>query len=282
MVYAMGVFVSVKNLVIIILIFGAGLGAGHFLFAAEDKGTSKPDLATQNVASVGGVNAAVDEAAVRRIVEAYIKENPTVIMQSVNDFQQNGQVNQLEARAEPYLAALQETAGSGIIGDVDAEVKIIEFFDYQCPHCKANYGVLQRLLAEDKTIALMPKFLPILGDGSENDMSLYAARAAEAARMQGQFAPFHEALMQSKLPLSRAGVQQIAASVGLDVERLKLDIAGEQVAKVVAQSRAIADEIGVSAAGTPAYIIGGKVMIGAAPDSYERLKAMVEAARHSD
>jgi len=271
---------SFKAFIVTVFVFAAGLGAGYFIFAAEG---NVPMPAVQTAvavpASVQSEAIITDEAAVRRIVEAYIKENPVVIMQSVNDFQQNGQLRQIEARAEPYLAVLQKTEGSAVVGADSAQVKIIEFFDYQCPHCKANYGVLQQLLAEDSSVALMPKYLPILGDGSDNDMSLYGARAAEAARLQGKFVPFHEALMQSQLPLSRESVEAVALRVGIDIIRFNHDVRSEQVAEAIAASRAIADEIGISQAGTPGYIVGGKVMIGAAPDSYDRLKAMIEAAR---
>lgn len=273
---------SLKTFLVICVVFVGGLGAGYALFApaAEYQPVPEQSLAAVPVetAHVG----AMDEAEVRRIVEAYIRENPVVIMQSVSEYQQFGQLREMAARAEPYMAMMQETDGAGVVGRTDAAVKIIEFFDYQCPHCKANYSVLQRLLDEDQSVALMPKYLPILGDGSDNDMSLYAARAAEAARLQGKFAPFHEAMIESQLPVSREGVLQIAEAVGLDTERWLSDLASPEVAQVINESRALADEIGISQAGTPGYIIGGQVMIGAAPDSYERLKAMIEAARPAE
>jgi len=270
--------VSVKNFLIILVVFAAGIGAGAFYQGSDTK--PAPIDAGQSVSLAPAFkDAALDETAVRRIIEAYIKENPVVIMRSVDDYQRGGSMRQIEAQAEPYLATLQKTEGAPILGDTEAEVKIIEFFDYQCPHCKANYGVLQRLLKEDPTVALMPKFLPILGDGSENDMSLYSARAAEAARLQGKFATFHEALMASSLPISPENIAQIAASIGLNVPQLVRDLSSDAVGRTVAEARQLADEIGISQMGTPGYIIGGKVMIGAAPDSYERLKAMIEAAR---
>ena len=273
----LGVGMDAKTIASFFAIFAGGLVAGYLAFGANSPDAEKP-IAAASVAAAGPI----DEASVRRIVEAYIIENPAVIMRSVDDYQRGGSMLQIEAQAQPYLAALLKPEGAGILGDPDAEVKIIEFFDYQCPHCKANYGVLRRLLAEDPTVALMPKFLPILGDGSENDMSLYSARAAEAARLQGKFAAFHEALMASRIPLSREGISGVAESVGLDVPKMVQDITSEQVVRVVAEARAVADEIGISQMGTPGYIIGGKVMIGAAPDSYERLKAMIEAARTGD
>lgn len=272
---------SFKAIVAVVFVFVAGLGAGYLVFGAQ----SVPPVVAEDTAAPVAESltvpapATMDEAEVRRIVEAYIKENPVVIMQSVSEYQQFGQLREMAARAEPYLEMLQATENAGIVGDAAAEVKIIEYFDYQCPHCKANYTVLARLLAEDKTVALMPKYLPILGDGSENDMSLYGARAAEAARLQGKFAAFHEAMIQSELPISREGVDVIAARVGLDVARLHRDMASPAVERAISDSRALADEIGISQAGTPGYIIGKQVMIGAAPDSYERLKAMIEAAR---
>lgn len=272
-----GSVVQAKHFLAFIVVFLGGLGAGFVFFGAGDEGGSVRSSAPASEAA----GAALDEAGVRRIVEAYIVENPVVIMRSVEDYQRNGFLRDIEARAEPFIDHLESLEGAARLGAAAPEVTIVEFFDYQCPHCKANYPVLERLLAEDPTIALLPKHLPILGDGSENDMSLYAARAAEAARLQGKFAPFHAGLMARETPLTRESVLAVAQDIGLDTAAFLAAIESPEVAAVVAQSRDIAADIGVMNAGTPGYIVGGKVMIGAAPDAYERLKAMIEEARQA-
>ena len=266
--------------------FALALGAGVVFIAGytvaglktASPAGSTPESATEALPRAGA--AMVDEAAVRRIVEAYIKENPVVIMQSVNDYQQFGFTRQIAAQALPYRKMLEDTTGVPVVGDAGAEVKIIEFFDYRCPHCKSNYPVLKRILAEDPTVVLVPKQLPILGDGGPDDMSRYAARAALAAHMQGKFAAMHEALLASPVPLSRQTILATAASIDLDITKLEADMTSADVEKQLQASLTIANEAGFAQAGTPGYMIGGEVSIGAGDDAYERLKAMIEAARN--
>lgn len=272
---------SAKGFLAFFIVFVAGLGAGYAVFGVSATSQTAPAQVAENNTTLTSTRA-MNEAEVRRIVEAYIIENPTVIIRSVDDYQRNGFVRDMEQRAVPFLAHLETMEGAAQMGAEAPEVKIIEFFDYQCPHCKANYPVLERLLAEDPTITLLPKHLPILGDGSENDMSLHAARAAEAARLQGKFPEFHHGLMGREAPLTREAIAAVAAEVGLDMDAFNRDIASEAVATAVAESRSVAEDIGILNAGTPGYIVGGKVMIGAGPDSYDRLKAMVEEARGAD
>lgn len=259
-------------------VFAIGIGSGYVFFG----NTQQPEIGLTTTHSKTAELTMLTESDVTALIHDYIAANPQEIMQSIDDFQRNGFTRQIENQVAPFLATLENTDGVPIIGTYDSDVKIIEFFDYQCPHCKANYSVLHRILEEDKSVALMPKYLPILGDGSENDMSLHAAHAAEAARLQDKFSAFHEALMMSQLPVSRESVLTAALSANLDIERFQSDLQSSPVREKVSQSRKLADEIGMSRAGTPGYIIGGKIMIGAAPDSYDRLKTMIAAARLSD
>lgn len=224
-------------------------------------------------------NGQAAEAQVRRIVEAYIRENPQVILQSVQEYQRYGATRQIAETAEPYRAALQATEGVPLIGNPDASVKIVEFFDYRCPYCKTGYPVLRRILDEDPDVVLLPKQLPILGDGSDDDISRFAAKAALAAHRQGKFAPMHEGLISSEVPLTKDEVRAIAAGVGLDLAQLEADMAGDAVEEVLAESLSVAEAAGFLQAGTPGYYIGGEVMIGAGVDAYDRLRAMIDTAR---
>lgn len=268
---------DVKSAVSIGLVFVGGLGGGYVL-RGDMSASGAPAVAAKG--SGDGGSSGLTEAQVNKLVEAYILKNPTVIMASVDDYQRNGFLRQIEGQVAPFVEVLEDTTNVAMMGAADPAVKIIEFFDYQCPHCKANHEVLNQLLADDPTIALLPKHLPILGDGSADDMSLYAAMAAEAARLQGKFEPMHRALMDRQVPLSRETINASAQAIGLDMDRFYKDAASDAVRQTVERSRDLATEIGIAQAGTPGYIVGGKVMIGAAPDSYDRLRKMVEEARN--
>ncbi len=59
-----------------------------------------------------------------------------------------------------------------VIGNVDAEFTIVEFFDYQCPYCKQIRPVVEQVVKEDGKIRLVLKDWPIFGDTSR-DWSKY-------------------------------------------------------------------------------------------------------------
>ncbi len=219
------------------------------------------------------------DARMRAIVEQYIKENPKVILDAVNDYQRFGYLREIAARAEPYRDTLEDTARGPVMGDPAATVKIIEFFDYRCPHCRTNYPVIERILNEDPSVVLVPKLLPILGDGGEDDMSRFAAKAALAAHAQNKFGIMHKSLMESDIPISRNSVMAIARDIGLNMDQFKADMESDDVRETLAETFSLAEDTGFLRAGTPGYLIGGEVVIGAGADAYDRLRGMIDRAK---
>jgi protein-disulfide isomerase len=73
--------------------------------------------------------------------------------------------------------AMLESPGSEPVGAADADVTIVEYFDYNCPYCKKMAPAFEELLSEDHRVRIVYKDWPILGD-----VSVYAAKAALAAQ----------------------------------------------------------------------------------------------------
>src|SRR5277367_6114552 len=97
-----------------------------------------------------------------------------------------------EPRKAPaaVVSALAQPPIMPAAGAKDADVTIVEFFDYNCPFCKKTAPELQKLLHTDPKVRILYKEWPIFGDVSE-----YAARSALAAHWQGKFLIAHEALI---------------------------------------------------------------------------------------
>ncbi len=102
---------------------------------------------------------------------------------------------------------------------------IIEFFDYQCPFCKAAEPRLRKLVKEDGNIRHVIKDFPIL-----SPVSLIAARAALASVNQGKHEPFHQAMMDHRGQLTEERVWKLAEDVGLNVARLKEEMEAPEIA----------------------------------------------------
>ena len=118
--------------------------------------------------------------------------------------------------------------GTYVLGNPNGDVTIVEFFDYNCPYCKAIEPRVQALLKADPRVKLVVKEFPIL-----TPQSLVASKAAMASARQGKYAAFHQALMLNKGNLTEAQIFETAKRVGLDVARLRRDMVSPAVMEAV-------------------------------------------------
>ena len=156
----------------------------------------------------------------------------------------------LEARADLLSSPLTPHSG-----DAGSAVTLIEFYDYQCSPCKANYPELEQVRATEANVRVVYGQLPIYGSHS-----IMAARAAIAAHRQGLFDAYHAALMTANTPLTMDSLYTTATNVGLDVNRLRADMLDPQILQYLGEIRLLAESLGVT--GTPAFIIGDAMLSG--------------------
>lgn len=160
-----------------------------------------------------------------------------------------------------------------IRGSPDAEVKVEEFGDFQCPSCAALSPALNQ--CEQKyhgKVCVVFRHFPLV----DHRHAQSAARAAEAAGLQGRFWEMHDLLYGSQLIWTRAAdarelFNQFAKSIGLDVERFKIDIESDQVKARIAADQQRAASLGVNQ--TPAIFINDERL----PDSSLNQKALQES-----
>jgi protein-disulfide isomerase len=146
--------------------------------------------------------------------------------------------------------ALAQDPALPVIGNPNADVTIVEFSDYNCPYCKAMEPRLAALLKADRKVKLVMMEFPIL-----TPASMTGTRAALAAMNQGKYAAFHQALMRFEGNVTDADVFDVAKSVGLDVARLKKDMAAPRIADRIIANYNLAR--GIRVVQTPAVIVGG-------------------------
>lgn len=212
---------------------------------------------------------------VREIVRQYLIENPEVLVEAMQvlDERQQAAVEQAQKEAlKTHAEQIFNDPGSPVLGNPDGDVTLVEFFDYQCGYCKAVYPAVMKAAAEDKGLRVVMKEYPILGPES-----LYASRAALASREQGKYAEFHAALMAHKGKLEEATVDDIARKTGLDLAKLKADMAGAAVEDQIGTTMALARALGIR--GTPAFVVGETLLPGAVP--LERLKQEIAKVRQA-
>lgn len=162
-----------------------------------------------------------------------------------------------------------------VSGNPAGDLTVVEYFDYQCGYCRAVHADIRALLAEDGDLRLVHKDWPIFGEASE-----YAARAALAAKWQGRYAQAQHALMTLPGRLDRERVRAALAAAGIDLQRLDRDLEANarEIGRLLRHADDEATAIGLD--GTPGFLIGGAVFVGAM-DLATLRRLVAEARRHA-
>lgn len=181
-----------------------------------------------------------------------IIENPEIVMQAVAILQER-EAAAAEAQAEAAIAdsrdTLERDPNAPVGGNPDGTVTVVEFFDYNCGFCRRAGPEIDALLAADTDVRVVYREWPILSEGS-----VFAARAALAAREQGKYDAMHKALMTASSRLDERSVMQIAAGLDLDADKLRADMESAAVNEHLQTTRALAESLGFT--GTPSFVIG--------------------------
>lgn len=227
---------------------------------------------TPPTASRGGEApfSALQKNDIRNTVREYLLENPTVIVEALEILQAQQQRTTQQHNSGAITANMDQLVNSRrdpFIGNPDASVTVVEFFDYQCPYCKRMAQDLAKIASEDPDVKIIFKEFPVFGTEST-----LATRAALAAAKQGKYLEFHLALMDLRGAPSETAVFRVASRLGLDLERLRRDMQSQSIETQIQTNYRLAQEIGVR--GTPAFIVGDQLIPGAMdPDSMRQLIA---------
>ena len=216
------------------------------------------------------------KAAIEKLVRDVLISNPEILVDAMRALEAKQQAQAAEAGRAAIAANAQELLNDGhsfVAGNPKGDVTIVEFFDYRCGYCKQVHPSLQALLKEDGKIRLVLKELPVLGPES-----VTASRAAMAALEQdkrGKYYAFHNAMMGFRGQLSEAEIYRMAGEAGLDVKKLKADMALPKVEQALRSNLVLADRLGIQ--GTPGFVIGNELVPGAIP--LETMRQLVKQAR---
>ena len=188
---------------------------------------------------------------------------------------------QAAAEAEKHEASIAKNAEAifnsprGVtLGNKDGDVTFVEFFDYNCGYCKRAMTDMLDLMKADPKLKVVLKEFPVLGQGS-----VEAAQVAVAVRMQDptgkKYLDFHQKLLGGRGPADKARAMAAAKEAGLDMAKLEKDLASPEVRATLEENFKLAEAMGMN--GTPSYVIGKQVVIGAV--GVESLKEKIGIAR---
>ncbi|HNC15898.1 MAG TPA: thioredoxin domain-containing protein [Solirubrobacterales bacterium] len=158
----------------------------------------------------------------------------------------------------------------------DDKVTIVEFLDFECEACKAQFPTMERIREEyDGRINLAIRYFPL--GGHQNGMN--AALAVEAASKQGALEDMYIKMYETQAewgesPNSKADLfAEYAQELGLDMDQFEADVKDPETRKRVEKDQA--DGVGLGVQGTPTIYLNGEEL--PTMPSYEDLKQRIDA-----
>jgi protein-disulfide isomerase len=211
--------------------------------------------------------------AIEAIIREYLAKNPDVMLdalQAAEDRIKGESRDKASAALTQRRREVFDDPDAPVAGNPQGDATLVEFFDYRCPYCKQVEPSIEALVAGDPQLRFVYKEFPVLGPDS-----VTAARAALAARKQGKYDALHHALMALKGQVNDASVLKVAASVGLDLDRLTRDMADPDIDRMLKANVDLAEALDIH--GTPGFVIGNEIVPGAV--SLDALKQLIQTAR---
>ncbi|MDB5504096.1 MAG: oxidoreductase [Tardiphaga sp.] len=228
------------------------------------------------VASAQSFNDA-QRSEIQTIIKDYLLTHPEILEEVSAELTKR----QATAEAEKHAAAVSANANvifnspRGVtVGNKDGDVTFVEFFDYNCGYCKKAMTDMVEIMKADPKLKVVLKEFPVLGPGS-----VEAAQVAVAVRMQDptgkKYLAFHQNLLGGRGQADKARALAAAKEAGLDMARLEKDFSSPEVRATIEENFKLAEAMGMN--GTPSYVIGKQVVIGAV--GIDALKEKVSNAR---
>jgi hypothetical protein len=145
-------------------------------------------------------------------------------------------------------------------GNPDAELKIIQFLDFESPEIVRGAEIISQFMRKHpQTVFLQTRYFP------QEDKSILITRYEECANQQKKFRTFTTLLFEryyqwASLPGLAPILNTIASDAGLDKDQLKGCLASEQTTAVIAVDRIYGESMAVRS--SPTYFLNGKMAVG--------------------
>ncbi len=159
-----------------------------------------------------------------------------------------------------------------VLGPESAPATLIEYGDYECPHCRQLHPIIQQLMKRAEGLRCVYRHFPLT---KVHPHAARAAEASEAAAAQGRFWQMHNALFDNDQPLDDERLARSARRAGLDMARYEREMAeGVYAARVEEDFKSALYNEGVT--GTPTVYLNGSLLSNTR--SLESLLEAVEGA----
>jgi protein-disulfide isomerase len=214
---------------------------------------------------------------IETVIRNYLIAHPEVLEEAMTELgkrQAAAEAQKNEASVVTNAEKIFDSPRGVVLGNKDGDVTFVEFFDYNCGYCKRAMSDMLDLMKSDPKLKVVLKEFPVLSQGS-----VEAAQVAVAVHMQDstgkKYLDFHQRLLGGRGQADKARAMAAAKEAGLDIARLEKDIASPEVRATIEENFKLAEAMGMN--GTPSYVIGKQVVVGAV--GLDGLKEKIGVAR---
>lgn len=186
-----------------------------------------------------------------------INKDPKFIVDAINNMYQQEQQKQQEASTKkaPEIAKKIVAESKSIIGNKNGSKLVVEFFDYNCGHCKRQTVELKKLIGKNKDVKIVLVDMPIF---SANSLTAAQVGVYLAQHYPNKLEGYYNEM--AKTQADPATIKAALKSLKVDASVFEKAKQDEKVRDVIEKNYGYAKELGLQ--GTPALIINGKFVGG--------------------
>ncbi|AIL12940.1 hypothetical protein IM40_04570 [Candidatus Paracaedimonas acanthamoebae] len=200
---------------------------------------------------------------IEKVVEDFLLKKPEIMekaFQKLQEKRQQEQASQNKSIIARNVDEIFNNSSDPFIGNPQGHKKIVVFMDPFCGHCRKFHKTLNMVPQDPelKEVKIIFKDLPIFGE-----ISKLAVRSIFAAKNQGKYAEFQNAVFEASPDMTEQDLFNIAEKIGLDMDRFKVDLSSNTVNKKIVENETLASNLGIDATPTLIY---SDVIIPGGPD----------------
>jgi protein-disulfide isomerase len=190
------------------------------------------------------------------------EEKPELVVNAIKQHhikQEQRQQQELNNNLSQYRDEYENNPADPSMGPKDAQITVVQFFDYACNYCKRARPILQKLVEEHSDVRFVFKEFPILGEYS--NLSARYGLAVNAIAPE-KYYNFYSAVLSHNGPRNANTLNEVVLQIGLKIDDVKaiLNSRGEEFNKIILDNNRLANKLGLR--GVPSFILNGKFVTG--------------------
>jgi len=155
----------------------------------------------------------------------------------------------------PFTLSVPVGPADHLLGSAHAPVQVVEYGDFECPHCRQAVEAVKLLLKHfEGKVSFVFRHYPLEGVHPHAEL---AAEAAECAGEQGKFWEMHDLLFENQAHLKHAQLRGYAERLHLDMGRFDAELGDHVYLQRVREHLKTGAESGVRS--TPGFFVGGRI-----------------------